>query len=108
MTSRPGPRLRWTARPTRPGPAAEVGIAALAGAGVVCHGIELLGGGATLAGMLLATLAAFLIDRDFNRAAVDLLAGRVLSYFGLIYGAKLGVGESSEVPLGYVLLAVIG
>jgi len=87
--------------------AAKVGMAALGGAGVVYHGMELLGGGAILAGMILGAVAAFIIDRAFNRAAIYGLAGAVLSYFGFIHGAKLGIGESSGVALGYLLLAAI-
>jgi adenine/guanine/hypoxanthine permease len=87
--------------------AAKVGLAALAGVGVVYRGMELLGGGAILAGMILGAVAAFIIDRDFNRAAVYALAGCVLSFFGFIHGAKLGIGESAEVALGYLLFALI-
>ncbi len=87
--------------------AAKVGLAALGGAGVVYHGMELLGGGAILAGMILGAVAAFIIDRDFNRAAIYGLAGAVLSYFGFIHGAKLGIGESAGVALGYLVLAAI-
>jgi AGZA family xanthine/uracil permease-like MFS transporter len=87
--------------------ATKVGMMALAGAGVVYRGMELLGGGAILAGMILGAIAAFIIDRDFTRAAIYSLAGGVLSFFGFIHGAKLGLGESSEVALGYLLLAVI-
>lgn len=87
--------------------AAKLGMDVLGGTGVVYRGMELLGGGAILAGMILGAIAAFVIDRDFNRAAVYSLAGAVLSYFGFIHGAKLGIGESSEVALGYFLLALI-
>jgi len=87
--------------------AAKVGMEALSGAGVVYRGMELLGGGAILAGMILGAIAAFIIDREFNRAAIYALAGAVLSFFGFIHGARLGIGESSEVALGYLLFAVI-
>ena len=87
--------------------AEKVGMAALAGSGVVYRGMELLGGGAILAGMILGAVAAFIIDRDFDRAAVYALAGAVLAFFGFIHGAKLGVGESSGVALGYLLFAII-
>jgi len=85
----------------------KVGMAALAGTSVVYRGMELLGGGAILAGMILGAVAAFIIDRDFDRAAVYALAGAVLAFFGFIHGAKLGVGESAGVALGYLLFAVI-
>src|SRR5262245_21580405 len=87
--------------------AAKVGLAALAGTGLVYAGMERLGGGAILAGMILGAIAAFVIDRNFRRAALWAIAGAVLSYFGFIHGAKLGVGESSSVALGYLIFAVI-
>src|SRR5262249_55657916 len=86
------------------------------GAGVVYHGMEILGGGAILAGMILGAVAAFIIDRDFDRAAMYGLAGAVLSFFGFIHGERLGVGivreagaiavtSSGKVALGYLLPA---
>jgi len=52
-------------------------------------------------------VAAFIIDRDFHRAAVYALAGAVLAFFGFIHGAKLAIGESAGVALGYLLFAII-
>ena len=43
---------------------------------------------------MLSAGAAFIIDRDFHRAAVYALSGAVLSYLGFIHGAKLGIGKS--------------
>ena len=57
--------------------------------------------------MILGAVAAFIIDRDFHRAAAYALAGAVLAFFGFIHGAKLGIGESTEVALGYLLFALI-
>jgi len=85
----------------------KVGMQALAGSGLVYRGMELLGGGAILAGMILGAIAAFIIDHDFRKAAVYALVGAVLSYIGFIHGAKLGLGESPQVALGYLLLAVV-
>ena len=87
--------------------AVKVGAVALGAAGVVYHGMEILGGGAILAGMILGAIAAFIIDREFARAAVYALAGAILSFFGFIHGGKLGVGESAGVALGYALFAAI-
>ena len=58
----------------------------LGGTGVVYHGMELLGGGAVLAGLILGAIAAFIIDREFERAAIYALAGAVLAFFGFIHG----------------------
>ena len=87
--------------------AEKVGLPALAGSGLVYRGMELLGGGAILAGMILGAIAAFIIDRDFRKAALYAVVGAVLSYVGFIHGAKLGLGESPQVALGYLLLALV-
>ena len=87
--------------------AEKVGMDKFMDAGVVYRGMEVLGGGAILAGMILASVAAFIIDKNFKLAAIYALAGSVLSYFGFIHGAKLGIGEAADVALGYLLLAGI-
>jgi AGZA family xanthine/uracil permease-like MFS transporter len=87
--------------------AAKVGTAALAGTGVVYHGMELLGGGAVLAGLVLGAMAAFVIDRQFKLAAMYAFAGAVLSFFGFIHGAQLGWAVSPLVALGYALFGAI-
>ena len=68
--------------------AAKVGMDALSGSGLVYHGMELLGGGAILAGMILGAIAAFIIDHDFWKAARYAVAGGVLSWFGFIHGRR--------------------
>ena len=85
----------------------KVGLDKLAGTGVVYHGMELLGGGAVLAGMILGAIAAFIIDRRFERAAIYAGAGAVLSFFGFIHGTSLGFGNSAPVALGYLFVAVL-
>ena len=80
-------------------------IAALGGAGVVYHGMELLGGGAILAGMVLGAIAAFVIDRDFRSAVVYCAAGAVLSAIGFIHGTQLEITRTTLLmALGYVVL----
>jgi AGZA family xanthine/uracil permease-like MFS transporter len=87
--------------------ASQVGMAKLAASGLVYHGMDLLGGGAVLAGMVLGAIAAFIIDRDFWRASIYAAAGAVLSFFGFIHGAELGFAVSWQVALGYLFLAAI-
>jgi AGZA family xanthine/uracil permease-like MFS transporter len=87
--------------------AAKVGAAALAGTGVVYHGMELLGGGAVLAGLVLGAMAAFVIDRQFRMAAMYAFAGAALSFFGFIHGAQLGWAVSPLVALGYALFGAL-
>src|SRR5260370_1331772 len=87
--------------------ASMVGLDKLGASGLVYHGMDLLGGGAVLAGLVLGAIAAFIIDRDFIKASIYSLAGAVLSFFGFIHGAELGFAVSSQVALGYVFLAGI-
>ena len=83
----------------------QLGLAKLGAVGVVYHGMALLGGGAVLAGLILGAVAVFIIDREFDRAAVFAGAGAVLSYFGFIHGTSLGIGSSAPVAVGYLIIA---
>jgi AGZA family xanthine/uracil permease-like MFS transporter len=85
--------------------AQAVGMAKLAGNGVIYQGMQLFGGGATLAGLILGAIAAFIIDRAFDKAAIYAAIGAVLAYFGFINGTQLAVGNSAPVALGYAVLA---
>jgi adenine/guanine/hypoxanthine permease len=87
--------------------AATVGEKAMEGAGVIYDGMALLGGGAVLAGLILGAMAAFIIDRQFNKAAIYGLAGAALAWFGFIHGVQLQWMASPQVALGYALFAVI-
>jgi AGZA family xanthine/uracil permease-like MFS transporter len=87
--------------------AEQLGAGKLMATGVVYRGMELLGGGAVLAGLILGAIAAFIIDRQFQRAAIYAIAGAVLSFVGLIHGLQLGFGASPTVALGYLIMAGI-
>ena len=49
--------------------AAAVGFDKLGQVGVLYHGLEVLGGGAILGGVMLGAIAVFIIDRKFAKAA---------------------------------------
>ncbi|HWD57660.1 MAG TPA: hypothetical protein VG308_05235, partial [Stellaceae bacterium] len=87
--------------------ASQVGFDKLAGHGVIYHGLELFGGGGTLTGLMLGAIAAFIIDRSFDRAAIYALGAAVLAYFGVINGTALGIGNSVGVAIGYAVVAAI-
>jgi AGZA family xanthine/uracil permease-like MFS transporter len=53
----------------------------------------------------LGTIAAFIIDKKFEWAALFAAAGAVLSFFGFIHGTSLGVANSAPVALGYLIVA---
>ena len=79
----------------------------LAATGIVYHGMQLLGGGAVLAGLVLGAMAASIIDRQFKNAAVWAFVGAVLAFFGFIHGETLGWAKEPLVALGYALFAVV-
>ena len=85
---------------------AAVGLEKLAGFGVLYRGLESVGGGSVLAGMVLGAIAVHVIDNRMRDAAIWAFAGAVLSYIGLIHGARLGWGVSPLVSLGYLMFAV--
>jgi len=82
---------------------AQVGLDKLAATGVLYHGLESLGGGSVLAGMILGAIAVFIIDNRLRTAGVWAFAGAILAYVGLIHGAQLGWGVSPLVALGYAM-----
>jgi AGZA family xanthine/uracil permease-like MFS transporter len=87
--------------------AAEVGTGALANAGVIYTGLLHLGEGSVLAGMVLGTIAVFVIDRTFYRAALACAVGGALTIVGLIHGPKVHLFESPKIALGYAFAAVV-
>jgi AGZA family xanthine/uracil permease-like MFS transporter len=87
--------------------AAKVGEANLESAGVVYHGLLVLGQGAILAGLVLGAVVAFIIDKRFVSAAIFAAAGAVLSFVGLIHGAKVEWNANGPVALGYLFVAVL-
>ena len=84
--------------------AATVGLDGLGQHGVLYHGLEVLGGGATLAGMVLGAIAVFVIEKEFLKAAAFAFVGSVLTFFGLIHGESVGIAHDPSVAASYLLL----
>jgi AGZA family xanthine/uracil permease-like MFS transporter len=84
-----------------------VGFDKLGDTGVLYRGLEVLGGGAILAGLVLGAIGVFIIDRHFIKAAVFALAGAALAFFGFIHGERIGFGQSPVVALSYLAVAVV-
>ncbi len=87
--------------------AEAIGAAKLAQVGVLYHGLQTLGDGATLAGIILGAITVFVIDRAFEKAAGFALAGALLTFFGFIHGEAIGVARTPEVAAAYLGVAVI-
>jgi AGZA family xanthine/uracil permease-like MFS transporter len=87
--------------------AAALGIGKLAQVGVLYDGLETLGGGATLAGIILGAITVFIIDREFDKASAFALAGSILTFFGFIHGSAIGVDQTPTVAFSYLAVAAI-
>jgi AGZA family xanthine/uracil permease-like MFS transporter len=87
--------------------AAAVGLDKLGNAGVLYHGLATLGGGATLAGIILGAVTVFIIERQLDKAGWFAFAGAVLTFFGFIHGEEIGIAQSPVVALGYLGVAVM-
>jgi AGZA family xanthine/uracil permease-like MFS transporter len=75
--------------------------------GVFYHGLQTLGGGSTLGGLILGATAVCIIDRRFMKSAGFAVAGAILSFFGLMHGEHIGVAVSTGVAISYLAAAAI-
>ena len=82
-----------------------VGLDKLGQNGVLYHGLEVLGGGAILGGLILGAIGVFVIDRRFREAAAFTLAGAVLTFFGFMHGEAIGIAVTPSVTLAYLAVA---
>ncbi|GAA1843704.1 hypothetical protein GCM10009836_23830 [Pseudonocardia ailaonensis] len=87
--------------------ASQVGEDALSNAGLVFHGTALLGGGAILAGLVLGSITAFIVDKNFFAAAAYSAIGAVLGFIGLIHAEAVGWNVGGQIALGYLFAAVV-
>ncbi len=88
--------------------AATVGSGKLAQVGVLYDGLAVMGGGATLAGIILGAITVYIIDQAFEKAAAFAAAGAVLTFFGFIHGPEgIGFGSSPTVSIAYLAVAGI-
>jgi AGZA family xanthine/uracil permease-like MFS transporter len=77
--------------------------------GVLFHGLEVMGGGSILVGLVLGAIGVFVIERKFLNAAAFSLVGAVLTYFGFMHGEAIGIGNglgvTPAVTLAYLIVA---
>ncbi|HEY3914648.1 MAG TPA: regulator [Verrucomicrobiae bacterium] len=75
--------------------------------GVLYRGLQILGGGSILGGLILGAIAVCVIDRNFRKAAGFALAGSILTFFGFMHGEKIGFAQSPIVAFSYGAVAVL-
>ena len=84
---------------------AAVGVEKLGQSGILYEDLSVPGGGAILSSLILASVAVFVIERQFLRAAAFALAGAVLTFFGFMHGEQIGLAQSPAVALSYLLVS---
>jgi AGZA family xanthine/uracil permease-like MFS transporter len=87
--------------------AAKVGVEALNGAGVVYDGLQTLGEGAVLVGLILGTMITYILEKKFLYAAIASFVGAVLSFIGLIHAPEVAWAANPQVALGYVFFGIV-
>jgi len=75
--------------------------------GVLYRGLEVLGGGSILGGLILGAVAVCVIDRNFMKAAGFALAGAILTFFGFMHGHQIGIAGDPSVALSYLVVAAL-
>jgi AGZA family xanthine/uracil permease-like MFS transporter len=95
--------------PDKVGAVKTAAIASLPQQGVLYHGLEVMGGGSILAGLVLGAIGVFVIERDFGKASAFAFAGAALTYFGFMHGEAVGIGGglgvTPAVALAYAVVA---
>jgi AGZA family xanthine/uracil permease-like MFS transporter len=86
--------------------AAAVGFDKLGQVGVLYPGLQVLAGGAILAGMVLGAIGAFVVDKKYAEASYFAAAGAVLTFFGFMHGDTVGFAVTPAVALAYAMVAV--
>ncbi|MGE0386227.1 MAG: regulator [Gammaproteobacteria bacterium] len=80
-------------------------VANMKNEGVLYHGLQVLGGGSILGGLVLGAIAALVIERRFRHAAAFAAAGAVLTFFGFMHGERVGIGQTPAVAVSYLIVA---
>lgn len=75
--------------------------------GVLYHGLQILGGGSILGGLILTAIGVGIIDRTLMKAAGFAATGAALTFFGFMHGEKIGVAQTLPVAASYLVFAGI-
>ena len=73
--------------------------------GVLFKGLETMGGGSIVTGLVLGAIAVFIIERKFINASAFALAGAVLTFFGFMHGEQIGIAVTPTVAVAYAIVA---
>jgi len=85
--------------------AAAIGLDKLGQVGVLYHGLEVLGGGAILSGLILGAIGVFIIEKKFAEAGYFAAAGAILTFFGFMHGESVGIAVTPSIAVAYAMVA---
>jgi AGZA family xanthine/uracil permease-like MFS transporter len=86
--------------------AAAIGMDKLGQVGVLYHGLQVLGGGSILTGLVLGAIGVFVIEKKFAEASAFALSGALLTFFGFMHGESVGLAVTPTVAIAYAIVAV--
>ena len=82
-------------------------ISKMAQTGVMYNGLDVMGGGSILAGLILGAIATFIIDKNFRKGAGFAVAGAIMTFFGFMHGTAIGIGRTLPVSAAYAAVAIV-
>jgi len=82
-------------------------VAAMAQTGIFYNGLSILGGGSILAGVVLGAITVYIVDRKFMMAGAFAIADSVLTFFGLMHGEHIGIGQTPFVSGSYFIVGLV-
>lgn len=85
----------------------EVSLSAFKDAGIYYQGFDFLSNGASITGMLWASLLVFLLERKMKNALIVCGACAVLTFFGMIHAPAVGIMQMPGTVLGYLFMGLV-
>ena len=79
-----------------------LGFDKLGQVGVLYHGLEVMGGGSILGGLMLGAIASFVIDRAFSKAAAFAAVAAAMTFFGFMHGEAIGINQAQLMTIAYL------
>ncbi|MCD4827328.1 MAG: hypothetical protein K8Q99_06080 [Acholeplasmataceae bacterium] len=87
--------------------AADIGYGTLNNAGLNYEGMMSLGAGSIIVGIILGSLAVYIIDHKFLHSTIVTSLAAVLSFFGIIHAGTVAINANLGMTIGYAAMAVI-
>ncbi|MCF7930267.1 MAG: hypothetical protein K9L02_02030 [Acholeplasmataceae bacterium] len=87
--------------------ASTVGLLNLETAGLNYAGMMSLGAGSIIVGMILGSIAVFVIDHKFMHAGFTAVTAAVLTFFGIIHAGTVAINANLEMTIGYLIVSLL-